>query len=191
MHARRPSFCALRATRPWLGVLASVALLVLAGCGDEPASEPGEGPDWSDPAGSHAQGSPDGDGTTSAEVLLAKLRGRVAEGSGHADPSFERDVGDVAAVLWAPDPESGALEAARVHMQVANIAGEVGRWLAASESARAERTKSHPTDVALHDAFLAAAAKGPDVYRAWCAGEGARLLEEHADARYAKLFPPR
>ena len=192
MRARHPISCAWAA----LGlVLALGGLLGLPGCGDDPAPQPGEPePGWSDPAADGGVGHPDGgtaDGVTSAETLLARLRKRVAEGKGHTDPTFERLVGDMASVLWEPDAQGAELEAARVHMQVANIAGEVGRWLAASASARAERSKSHPTDVALFDAFLAATAAGPESYRTWCGEEGARLLKAHADAQYRRHFPQR
>lgn len=189
MHARRRVSCALAA------IALVLCTFAVGGCGEEASEPPAErDPTWSDPAVDGDYGSPDGgsaDGVTSAETLLERLRRRVAEGTGHADPSFERQVGDVAAVLWSDEAEGPALEAARVHTQVVNIAGEVGRWLATSESARAERTKSHPTDVALYDAFLRAAARGPQAYRAWCAAQGARLLREHADAQYRKHFPPR
>ena len=54
-----------------------------------------------------------------------------------------------------------------------------------SEGARAERTKSHPIDLKIHDAFLVAAALEPAAYRAWCGERGVALLNELAAARRA------
>ena len=98
---------------------------------------------------------------------------------------------DVAAVLWEADAKGVVSPAAQVHVQVAAIAGEVGRWLTASDTARVEREASNPTDLALHDAFLAASKEGPDAYRLWCSNAGANLLEKHAEAAYLRHFPPR
>ena len=178
---------------PVCALAAAVALL--AGCGGQDAPEPATEPtdeEWSAPEPIAGSGSPDGDeAVRSADSILADLRTRIAEGQGHADPTFQKNVQDAASVLWDAQADPATLAGAQQHMQIAAIAGEVSRWLAESEGARAEREKSNPTDVAIHDAFLTAAGQGPEAYRAWCAGEGARLLGEHREARYLKVFPPR
>lgn len=188
------------ARRTLLGCLLGLLACGLAACGDDPVdpagagqTPPAEDAPWSAPAPVEGLGSPDGESSAirSAESVLAGLRERIADGRGHSDPTFDKDVQDVAAVLWEPTAQGAAAEAAQVHVQVASIAGEVGRWLARSETARVERAASNPTDLALHDAFLEAAGKGPEVYRAWCGDAGAKLLEKHAEAAYLKHFPPR
>jgi len=186
----------------WRVCLPVLLACFLGACGDDPTependsttAESGtEEAPWSEPAVVEGVGSPDGDGSPvkSAESLLTALRSRIDEGRGHSDPSFDKNVQDVAAVLWASDASVEVRQAAQVHMQVAAIAGEVGRWLSASEGARAEREASNPTDVALFDAFLVAAGKGPEAYRTWCSTDGAKLLEAHAEAAYRRHFPPR
>ncbi|MDA1196263.1 MAG: hypothetical protein O2894_13930, partial [Planctomycetota bacterium] len=127
----------------------------------------------------------------SAAGLLAALRRRVAEGRGLAEAGYEEQVRDVAEVLWPADGSAEIRAPAQVHMQVAAIASEVGGWLAATADARAEYEQTHPTDVGLHDAFLAAAGNGPEAYAAWCAGAGRAQLEAHADARRKRFFGPR
>jgi len=178
---------------PTSALVAAVALL--AGCGGQEAPDPAAEPadeEWSAPEPVAGSGSPDGDeAVRSAGSILADLRTRIAEGRGHADPTFQKNVQDVAAVLWDARADPATLAGAQGHMQIAAIAGEVSRWLAESAGARAEREQSNPTDVAIHDAFLAAAGQGPEAYRAWCADEGARLLAQHREARYRKVFPPR
>ncbi len=178
------------------GIFLLLAALVLAGCGDDekstqpPEKDTQEAPDdWSAPEGPQdAVGSPDGDGPKSAAEVLARLRTRIASGEGNSGPSWQQDVEAVAAVLWgeATDPKDTA--AAQVHTEVSNISGEVCRWLAASETARAEREKSHPHDVSIHDAQVKTLAQGPDLYKAWCVGEGAKLLTALKEARYKEMF---
>ena len=192
-----PVFCALR--RRLLTGLVVLGAVGLSGCGDD-AGAPSEGdhsgapdPEWSRPVAPEGRGSPDGpvDGVRGADDLLADLRTRIDEGRGHADASYQQSVELVAAVLWdAPGVGApGDLEAVRTHLQTAAISGEVSHWLAASPSARAERSKTNPTDLAIHDAFLAASAKGADAYRAWCGAAGVKLLREHREATYRKLIP--
>ena len=181
----------------WTVLLACAALtlgaLVSSGCGDdeEPSGEP-PGSDRSDPALHSGTGSPDG-GTAvkSAKELLATLHARVADGRGLADAAFERDVQSVAAVLWDLAAGGHSPAPAQVHVQISSVAAEVGAWLAASETARAEREKSHPVDVQIHDAFLEAASCGPEAYRTWCGDAGAALLKQLGAARRARFFPPK
>jgi hypothetical protein len=188
--------------RSQLGTLALTVLLTLtSGCGgDEPAGDGGAssasgkgGSEWSEPT--EAEGSPDGSRAPPAlvrspEELLVALRTGVARGQGHADASFQRSVEDVASVLFDMSAQASEadLAGARAHMQVAAIAGEVSRWLAAEEGARAERQESHPTDVAIHDRFLEVAAGGPEAYAAWCREEAQKLLLDHREATYARLM---
>lgn len=200
-----------RAVRPAL----AAALLAAAGlgaCGSD--AEPptpvatdqsgGAEDSWSEPEAVQGEGSPDGDdpgagAIRDAAALLADLRARVAEGRGHADASFQRSVQDVAAVLWDLSDAKAASVLARTgvqgHMQVLAVAGDVSRWLTESDDARAGYEKSHPTDVAIHDAFLAAAARGPDQYRVWCEEDAHQLLARHREASMRRVmkreFPDR
>ncbi len=196
---------------PCLLVLAFLPLV--AGCGEDgpaPAPSAEGGPpaaesDWSDPSpgtgatgrpepvegAGAATGTPDGSAVGSPEALLARLRARVAGGRGMGDADYERDVRDVAEVLWPSDADAAARAGAQVHVQVAAIAAEVSGWLAAGEDARAARAKTNAVDLEVHDAFLAATAGGPDAYRSWCEAAGAALLKKLAEARRARFFPPR
>ena len=177
--------------------LVAVAFLVLAACGGDdeapkPTPEGGGEADWSRPTEAAASGSPDGDGAhvRTPDELLEDLRTRVASGRGHSDPSYQRSVENVASVLFdtGADASEEDLLGARSHMQVAAIVGEVGGWLAASKEARAEREKSHPTDVAIHDRFLEVAVGGPDAYAVWCRTDAPELLKAHREATYARLM---
>lgn len=188
MDRSRPDSCRLGA------VALLLVTLGLSGCGEAEneaqAPDSGASTDWSDPAapGDVGTGSPDGDGSKPAGEVLTRLHTRLASGEGNSGPSFQQDVEAVAAVLWgaATDPKDTA--PARVHVEVCNISGEVSRWLAASDEARAERTKSHPHDVGLHDAHVAALGAGADGYKAWCGGAGAKQLTALKEARYQEMF---
>jgi len=175
---------------------------LLAGCGADAPTGPA--PDateaegaWSEPQGTRGSGSPDGNDAAvrDASALLADLRARVAEGLGHADVGFQRSVQDVASVLWDLTDQGGAAALIHAgtqgHMQILAIAGDVSRWLAESEGARATYQKSHPTDVAIHDAFLAAAARGPEAYRTWCEEEAHALLGRHSEASRERVMRDR
>lgn len=198
-HAHLLSYC----------LLVAACAVVLGACGDDtpPADLPEAGSSsaggaagearpsgWSDPApgvGDAASGTPDGSDAGSPEALLARLRARVAGGRGMADAEYERDVRDVAEVLWPSDGAPAERAGAQVHVQIAAIAAQVSAWLAEGENARAERSKSNPIDVEIHDAFLKASAAGGDTYRQWCEDAGATLLKKLAEARRAAFFPPR
>lgn len=187
--------------RAFLLLLLAVLPLATAGCGEDAAPPEDTAPDgagtpeegaWSDAsAGEQAAGSPDGDGPATAEALGARLRERVTSGRGLADPAYERDVRDVAEVLWPSDGTVQERAGAQVHVQLSAIAAQVGGWLAEGETARAERAKSDPVDLEIHDAWLSALAGGPEAYRVWCEEAGAKLLEKLAEARRARFFPPR
>jgi hypothetical protein len=188
-------------------VLLTLALaLGLAACGDDETTpavpEAGDaattlpGDAWSDPTaerGPLGVGSPDGDVAANEDRtrdgLLKTLHARVRDGRGMGDPAYDRDVRDVAEVLWPANGTAAERMGAQVHVQITAIAAQVGSWFAASESARAERTTSDPVDVKIHAAFLKAAAAGPDAYVAWCDGDGAALLKELAAARRERFFP--
>jgi hypothetical protein len=201
VSARFPIFRRLGA------LVALVAALALAACGDDDPAPDADAPGgWSDVAPAEgarsegaagtAVGSPDGEaaptpgGVKSPEIVLERLRARVASGEGHSDPTFQREAEAVALVLW-PEGEDAvggaALQAARRHVEVAVIAGDVARWLTTTV-ARTEREASHPTDVAIHDAFLAAAARGPSAYTTWVEGPAADLLTAHREAVRRKMF---
>lgn len=184
------------------GLLAGLLAGSLAGCGGDAPSDPSADTTesdgaWSEPQGAQVSGSPDGDDAAvrDASALLADLRARVAEGRGHADAGFQRSVQDVASVLWdLSEPGAASIlvrGGSQGHMQILAIAGDVSRWLAESEDARATYERSHPTDVAIHDAFLAAAAGGPDAYRAWCEGEAHDLLANHREASIERVMRDR
>lgn len=196
-RSRTPSIFVLL---PVLGLLAC-----LPGCGDEaarPSGSPREGggaadpsADWSGHAGGDvgdaATGSPDGATGSSPGALLARLRARVAGGRGMADPDYERDVRDVAEVLWPADGTPEQRAGAQVHVQLTAVASQVGGWLVEGPEARAARAETNAVDLAIHDAFLAASEAGPASYRRWCEDAGAGLLKKLADARRARFFPPR
>lgn len=192
-----PVSCALR--RRLLITLLVLGAGGLSGCGDDAAGPAtadtgAAGTEWSAPVVADGTDSPDGprDGVRSADELVADLRSRIASGQGHADASYQQSVEDVAAVLWDTSTFAGlraGIEASSAHQKVAAIAGDVSRWLAATPSARAERSQSHPTDVAIHDAFLASSAQGAQAYRLWCGQEALHLLEQHREAVYRKLMP--
>lgn len=195
--------CALR--RQFLTALLVLACSGLPGCGED-ASAPTGGdsslsdPQWSEPVAAQGSASKDAsaggsqDDVRSADELLADLRSRIAGGRGHADASYQQSVLDVAAVLWDASTAQGLLDGAQAmgaHQKVAAISGDVSRWLAAGPSARAQRTGSNPTDLAIHDAFLVASAKGAQAYRLWCGKQALALLEAHREAVYRKLMPDR
>ena len=106
-----------------------------------------------------------------------------------ADADYERDVRDVAEVLWPADGTPEQRAGAQVHVQLAAIASQVSGWVAEGDEMRAERMKTNPVDFEIHDAFLDATAAGPDTYRSWCEDVGAGLLKKMAEARRARFFP--
>ncbi|MDF1702869.1 MAG: hypothetical protein P1V36_17095, partial [Planctomycetota bacterium] len=119
-----------------LSLVACGVLATLAGCGEEPAA-PIEAPPpgteaeagWSDHAGGEqpatAEGTPDGPESRTPDALLARLHGRVADGRGLGDATYERDVRDVAEVIWPADAPAAERAGAQVHMQLAAVAAEV------------------------------------------------------------------
>ncbi len=186
MALKRPSVAI------WLLWPALCCALLLGGCGDDESSDSGsQAPDWSDPAGKRATGSPDGDGGTArtAASLLEDLLERVRSGQGPQTAGFARAVESVAAVIWDPAPEGADMQAAQMHQQIAVIAGEIAQWLAKSEGAREVHLRRDPTAVGLHDAWIAAASKGVSSYAEWCGGAGATLLRERAQALQERFFP--
>ena len=93
----------------------------------------------------------------------------------------------MATAVWGDESEADRVAAGQVHGEVCIIAGQIGKWLAGGE-AREALAKTHPTDLAIYDGFLAAAAKGTDVYKAWCGKEAVALREAHRQAMYEKAF---
>jgi len=170
-------------SRPMLAFACSLLLLCLAGCGDDDAPGPqpeADTPAWSAPAAPAASGSPDGDvgAPRTAASLMRHLLARVRAGHGpSSDREFGRDVDAVAAALWEPDAAGGEARAPQVHVQLANIAGDVATALAAKPPGAPDAT-----ELKIHAAWLVALAGTPDAYRAWCAGEGAALLAEREEA---------
>ncbi len=170
-----------------IALLVAVPALSLAGCGADEAPQPQpDDPAWSDPAGERATGSPDGEAGAlrTAGSLLQNLRERVRVGRVRGDAGFDQDVESVAAVLWAPDAEGADRSAAQVHMQLAVIAGDVGRALAAEPPEDVDATEKK-----IHAAWTAAASGSAEHYRAWCSQEGAILMKERAEALRARFFP--
>ena len=145
-----------------------LALAVAAGCGDE-ASDGGGAvvpePGRATPAG-----------------LLADLSARVADGRGISDGTWTMDVQEVAMALWPDDVSPAALRARVDHTNLAHIAGDLARRMAQDPSVRAQTEAQDPSSLAIHDAFVAASATGPDAYRRWIEDEGHDLLEARVKA---------
>lgn len=147
-----------------------LSCLLLAACGEE-ASSP-------EPLGSvSSEASRAGTGD-----LLEDLRTRLDGGGEVLDDAWIRAVGEVAVLLW-PDASGSANGARRTHHNLALIAGDVTvQLLVEGEGGRARFAQRDPTSLAIHDAFRAALAEGPDAYRAWVEGAGRQLLERRMEA---------
>jgi hypothetical protein len=158
---------------------AVVLALTLAGCGEPyrpaPAADPPSGAS-EDEAGAH--------------VVLTRLYARVSAGTGLADAEWGRDVTELATLLWRVQLTDTAPIAARDHLRLTNVAGDVGRDLARAPDGRTRWAQSDPVSLEIHAAWLVAAQGAPDVYRAWVEGAGAALAQRLREAR-AKLFDRR
>jgi hypothetical protein len=112
-----------------------------------------------------------------AQAAWEDFAAMVAEAKGIAGPEWTDVVQRAAAGLW---PGTGAddLEAQarrKLHSDLSNIAGDVARD-------RAHFAAGDPSSVEIHDAFVAAVARGRAAYAEWVAGEGAALLRRRIDA---------
>jgi hypothetical protein len=166
-----------------LGFAAWTFALALApgGCGD---SEPA--PRAPDPAGP-VRASLDEAGV---RALVAGLRHRVERGTGLDDPAFGRDAAYLATLLWPDAADAAHDRARRDHARVTNVAGDLARPLAKGADARADLGRTDPVGLEIHDAWLAASDRAPDLYRAWVEGAGAALTKR-LEAERAKLFERR
>lgn len=176
--------------RGWAGLLATLTLWLPA-CGDDlpAAKEAGQAsapPGWSAP---RAAGDPEGgELPVDADAALARLRERVRDGTAAADAGWEVELRVATELLF---DVAKADEGVRVHLDVVRTAADVARWLREGPDARARVAREQPTDLSLHDAFLAEGARGAQHYRDWCRADGAELLRRHAEARRAQLFGER
>lgn len=168
MHDLRP----VRRTRSAALHLVTCALLLapLAGCGEREGARLA-------PVDSAAA-------ALGATDLLARLRQRVVEGTALNDRSGSEDASQLRALLWASGAPGRGPD---LHQMLVVVAGAIARELTSGEGARERVTASDPVSVEIHDAWVAAAAQGPDAYRTWCEGEGARLFERLEQERQ-KLF---
>jgi hypothetical protein len=172
------------ASRARLGLL-GVLVAALAACGDD---EPRTTPPTAPPREAAAPGSPDGGGVETPDALLASLVERMASGRALDDASWTDDVERVGLAIW-PRQDADAEAARRVQAHLAHIAGDVARDLAREgDAARTRWSHDDPGSVEIHDAVLAAARGGPDVWRAFVEGKGRDLLEARIRALSA---PPR
>lgn len=164
--------------------------LATAGCG-EPDAAPTEsssgprpqGPGTSEPA----RASVDEPGV---RTLIAGLRLRVERGTGLDDPAFGKDASYLASLLWPSADDDAHQRARREHARLTNVAGDLSRPLVKDAAARASLAQDDPIGLEIHDAWLAAADRTPDLYRAWVEREGAELAKR-LQAERAKLFERR
>jgi hypothetical protein len=180
---------ARRSYRLRLSALLRAAVFVFAvgaaGCGE---SAPDSAP--------VAPGAPDvsSNRTSANEVgpreLLARVRTRVEQGTGLGDAAWGTDVGHLALLLWPVGPADSGQVAAINHAQLTNIAGDVGRDLARKPEDRAVWAARDAVSLEIYDAWLAAADRNPDAYRAWVEGGGAILVQRLRKER-AQLFERR
>jgi hypothetical protein len=132
-----------------------------------------------------------------AALVLRALEARVRGGEGSSDATWGPDVNAVALALWPIDrdqPDPAHAEAHRLHASLSHVAGDVARLLHVGPEARADLAERDPGSLAIHDAFLAAAARAPKEYAGWVTGEGRALLEDLARRRMEALAgerPPR
>jgi hypothetical protein len=159
----------------------TVALaLAVTGCGESDRTQPGA----ETPAPRASANEP------GARELLARLRARVAAGTGLADADWGQDVAHLGLLLWPTQPTDAARLAVNDHVHLASVAGDVGRDLARTPEDRSRWAQSDAISIEIHDAWLVAAKGEPDAYREWVEGAGATLAKRLRDER-AKLFPPR
>lgn len=157
--------------------VALVGLLALAACGEatpppqdgqaapRAPSEPGPGP----------------------EALLARLLRGVATGPGLGSRQLSEDAGFLRALLWPDLAAPGAEPAALAHMRATLVAGSLAAELAADPGARAALAQRDPFGLSVHDAWQAAAQRGVEAYRAWCATEAPALFRQR-DEELQRLF---
>ncbi|MFM8979933.1 MAG: hypothetical protein ACKOSS_05670 [Planctomycetia bacterium] len=163
-------------------LLLVLALGGLAGCGDPPqGAAPGAGsPGPASPASAPAPG-------PGPAALLERLLRAVATGPGLASKSLTDDAGFLRALLWPDLAAPGAEPAALAHMRATLVAGSLAAELAADPGARAALAQRDPFGLAMHDAWLAAAQRGLEGYRAWCSDEAPRLFRQR-DEELQRLF---
>jgi hypothetical protein len=99
-------------------------------------------------------------------------------GPGMSDAGWPDLVQRAAVALW-PAAEAG--EHRKRHTELAHIAGDLSRSLAAAPDAREDWEARDPSSLAIHDGFLAAAGAGSEAYRAWVEGPGGALLRERIE----------
>lgn len=173
-----------------LSLLVLACSLCLSGCGEE-GPGPGAGapdpkdapaPDWSLP---EADGAPEHATWATPEEALAHLSAVLVGGTAAGRVGWEEELRRATELLYdVSEPDEGL----RVHLDAARIAAEVSGWLAAGPEERERVTREHPTDLAVHDALIAHAARGVSAYREWTRGAGAALLARLAQERRERLF---
>ena len=163
--------------------MATALLVVLSSCG---RSEEGGGDAPPPPGAAVASANEPG-----AVALLARLRERATAGTGLADAGWNQDVAQLQRLLWPGMESEDAERGTRAHVALCQVAASVGAWLAKDEKARALEAEPDAVSREIHGAWLDAAMRTPDAYRAWCAKEGAALLERLEDERRRRLFGDR
>lgn len=120
--------------------------------------------------------------------LLRYLHERVAAG-GAMDRGFQEASTRLQGLWWGQAGDEAAQRARAVHGILLHTAGGVGVEL--TQEPREAVAARDALGLEVHDAWLAAAAQGPEAYRAWCAGEGVEVYRRFEAARQAQLFGPR
>jgi|GEM_PF-5014311 len=170
---------------PCLGALVAAALLTACGDAQDTPSvlvrEPGP-PGAPTPAA--AEPATLAVGTVE---LLGRLYRSVALGPALSTQAFSLDVVHLREQLWPDLALEGAEPAALTHVRASHVAGAVAAQLASDPGARDGLAKDDPFGLALHDAWVAVAAGGPERYRAWCAGEAQALFTQR-EQELQKLF---
>ena len=164
--------------------LAPLLVCLLMGCGDSegPGSESASVSVPTVPAAA-APAAPD----AGATELLGRLYRSVALGPALTTSDFSLDVVHLRELLWPDLAVEGAEPAALTHVRASHVAGAVAAQLVADPGAREGLVKDDPFGLALHDAWVAVAAGGPERYRAWCAGEAQGLFRQREE-ELQKLF---